>query len=316
MKSVTSIFYCGVMVVLCGTAMEALQGQKGIFLFGNPAEPLEPLEAWSKPDPRLSLDQVTFLGAHNAHSNVEEGFVYAQQLWSLEHQLNRGVRHFLIDIWPDHGRLLLCHNRCKISSFLKMGRKHKELTSALALLKQWLDQHSDEIITLELDNYATGDQTFQAIQSVAGLEHYILKHADYEPLRHEGRWPTIQSLIQQNKRLIIFDTQDNERYAYDTDTYMVRNMYGTLTIDKAACLRGFARPNRGLYQLNYFGTITSPSASYNKPKTLRLVLQRCQERGVVPPGKNPNFIAIDFVDRGNAMRWVNELNQEAAGCLK
>jgi hypothetical protein len=28
-------------------------------------------------------------------------------------------------------------------------------------------------------------------------------------------------------------------------------------------------------------------------------------------GKNPNFIALDFVDQGSALRLVNELNSES-----
>jgi hypothetical protein len=50
---------------------------------------------------------------------------------------------------------------------------------------------------------------------------------------------------------------------------------------------------------------------HNTPEQLKAVLQRCQQKGVIAPGKTPNFIAIDFVDRGNAMKWVNELNRQA-----
>jgi hypothetical protein len=300
------------MVVLnCGIVGKPLRKKKGFFLGKS-----DPLEAWQKPYPRLRLDQVAYLGAHNAHANVEEGFVYAQQLWSLENQLKRGVRHFLLDIWLDKGQLLLCHNKCTISKLLKLGRKHKDLRSALVLMKNWLDKHPDEIITLELENYTTGDQTYEVIKSVPGLEPYILKHSDYEPLSYKGKWPTIQNLVNRNKRLIIFDTRDNENYAFDTNLYMIRNMYGTLNVDKAARLREVKRPNRGLYQLNYFGTITSPSPRYNRPEKLKELLKRVQEKGVVPSGKNPNFIALDFVDRGNAMKWVNELNREAALRMK
>jgi len=307
------LFFSGCMMVLCITAQEVLNRKKGVFTLEQQSVPLE---AWKKPDPRLRLDQVTYLGAHNAHANVEEGFAYAQQLWSLENQLKRGVRHFLLDIWPHKGELLLCHNRCKISLILKLGRQHKDLRSALKLFKNWLDTHPDEIITLELENYATGAQTYKIIKSVPGLDSYILKRSDYEPLAYGGKWPTLQNLIDQNKRLIIFDTKDNDRYAFDTDTYMLRNMYGSLNIDRAARLRGLPRPNRGLYQFNYFGTITSPAARHNKPEKLKEVLLRCWQKGVVPQGKYPNFIAIDFVDRGNAMQWVNELNGAAAKSLK
>lgn len=277
----------------------------------------EKLDAWVSPDPRLRLDQTAFLASHNAHVNREEGFLYNQQIWNVNKQLDKGVRQLLLDIWKDKNELLLCHGTCStISAAARVGRKHKSFKSSLETIKRFLDKHPNEIITIELESYVTGDETYNVIKSVPGLEQYILKHTDYEPLNYGGQWPTLKWLIDKNKRFIIFDTKDNKNYAFNTDVYMIRNMYGTHDLNKACTLRGKLRPNRTLYQLNYFGSVSSPLAIHNTPNQLQKVLTRCQKKGVVPFDKTPNFVAIDFVDRGNAMKWINALNKKAARDLK
>ena len=287
----------------------------------------EKLDAWKLPDGRLRFDQVAYLGAHNAHANQQEGFLYSQQLWSLENQLKHGVRHFLIDIWvgkegADKGKLVLCHEDCeKKSRPQRAGKKyHVTFKAYLEKIKKFLDTHPKEIVSLELENYASAKETAGVIDSVPGLRNYILTVSDYDPDKNDGKWPTLDWMISKNKRLIIFDTGavENETYGYGykTDRHMVRNMYGTHDIDKACQVRGSVRKGSRLYQLNYFGTIASPLPIHNTPEQLKKVLKRCQEKGVFSKGKAPNFVALDNVHLGNAMKWVNELNAKAAQQLK
>lgn len=288
---------------------------------------IEKLEAWKAPDGRLRFDEVAYLGAHNAHVNQQEGFRYSQQLWSLENQLKHGVRHFLIDIWigeagPNKGKLLLCHGECEKASRAQRlgGKNHVLLRAYLEKIKRFLDTHPKEIISLELENYASAKETANAIDSVPGLRNYILTLKDYDPEKHDNKWPTLNWMISNNKRLVIFDLGGVEiepyGYGYKTDRHMIRNMYGTHDLNKACELRGSTRRSSRLYQLNYFGTVASPLPIHNTPTQLKKVLKRCQEKGVVSKGKAPNFIALDNVHLGNAMKWVNELNAKAAKRLK
>jgi len=282
----------------------------------------EKLDSWALPDGRLRFDEVAYLGSHNSHSNIEEGFVYSQQLWGLDKQLKRGVRHFLIDIWlgkarPNVGKLLLCHGSCEKESRGQRGGRtdHVSFRTYLEKIKRFLDTHPKEIISLELENYASGSDTLKAIWSVPGLSKYVLIPADYDPLKHDGKWPTLHELIKMGKRLIIFDTGDSSKYAFGTNDYLIRNMYGKLNVDQACEIRKKPAGSR-LFQMNYFGTVTSPSPHHNTPEQLKKVLARCQSKNVVDKGKKPNFIALDNVHLGNAMKWVNELNASAAKRLK
>ncbi len=288
----------------------------------------EPLEGWILPDGRLRLDQVAYLGSHNSHANLQEGFVYNQQNWSFANQLKGGIRHFLIDIWvgkkgKDKGKLLLCHGECATQSLAtRAGKPHLFFKTYLEQLKLFLDTHPKEIVTLELENYAKPAETLKIIQSVPEISKYILTPKDYDPMKHGGQWPTLKWLVNKGKRLIIFDTGSGvENYGFNTNTYMIRNMYGTYDLDRACRLRGDNLPNRTLYQLNYFDTVAlpEPSPTYpirNSPKQLQKVLAKCEQKGVIPKGKTPNFIALDHVHRGNPMKWVNELNRRASQSIK
>ena len=224
------------------------------------------------------------------------------------------------DIWVYKDKLMLCHNKCKITVLLKAGAQPKTWVSFLQMLKTWLDTHPKEIVTLDLENYANAERTYKDIQSVPGLEKYILTPSDYDPIKHGGKWPTLQWLQNRNKRLIIFDAKYGTPYAFHTNTYLIRNMYGNLyNLDKVCTLRGAKEPNwelRTLYQLNYYGKITDFRPKFNTPERLKEVLAKCQENGVIPKGKTPNIVSIDYVDRGNPMKWVNELNKQAARRLK
>lgn len=274
---------------------------------------LEPLDKWELPDPNKRFDQVTYLGAHNAHANREDGFtIYHQQIWSIAKQLEKGVRHFLIDVHPYKGALLLCHGACDASGLAQTGmKKFKTFSSALKTIKTFLDKHPQEVVSLELENYASPEQTYKAIRSVPGLANYILTPATYDPNNYRGRWPQLKTLQAMNKRLIIFDNKSNkknDKYGYNTNTYLRRNMYGTLDPSEACKIRGKKLPTQTLVQFNYFGTVGSPAPIHNIPAMLKKVWATCKQNGVFSQNK-PNFLALDFVDRGNAMKWVNELNK-------
>lgn len=280
------------------------------------------LDKWKLPDGRLRLDQVAYLGAHNAHANLEEGFLYSQQLWSLDKQLKNGVRHLLIDLWKGKegsgkGKILLCHDDCeKVSRTLRAGNKnHVTFKRYLEQIKDFLTKNPREILSLDLERYVPNDEVLKDIESIPGLYKYVLTPADYDPHKYGEKWPTLDWLIAKGKRLIIFDTGDPSKYGYNIDSYVIRNMYGTHDLNKACQIRSKPKDAR-LFQLNYFGTVASPLPIHNTPTQLKKVISTCEQNKVISSGQKPNFVALDNVHLGNAMQWVNELNQNASKSLK
>lgn len=280
------------------------------------------LEKWRLPDSRLRLDQVTYLGAHNAHVNQKEGFKYSQQLWGLDDQLKNGVRHLLLDTWvaksgPNKGRVMLCHGDCeKASRAQRVGNAaHVSFKTYLEKIKNFLDKNPREIVTIELESYITNEETLRDLKSVPGLFNYLLLPSDYDPLKKGGNWPTLQWMINNGKRLIIFDTGNSSQYGFNTNDYMIRNMYGTHDLNQACQIRSKPAGSK-LFQLNYFGTVASPLPIHNTSTQLKKVLSRCKKNNVISSGQIPNFLSLDNVHLGNPMAWVNELNAKAAKAIK
>ncbi len=278
----------------------------------------ESLDAWKLPDENLRFDQVSYLGAHNAHVNLQEGFAYNQQRWSVDNQLKNGVRHFLIDVWDSKdGTALLCHGKCETVSMAQRAGvgKHRTFKSYLETFKRFLDAHPKEILSLELER---GDifnaRILKEIESVPGLSKYVLTKKEYDPKDHDGKWPTLKWMIDNGKRLVIFDTLMADKYGYNTDQYLTRNMYGTLDIDKACQIRNKAKGSR-LFQMNYFATVTNKLPRFNTATRLNEVLSQCKKNGVVSSDQIPNFVALDMVNIGNPMKFVNQLNDAAKAKL-
>jgi len=266
------------------------------------AEKIAPLSAWVSPNQRLRLDQVSFLASHNAFSNLEEGFFYPQQQWSIKRQLERGVRSLLLDFHEENGVPKMCHGDCKVSRFLLLpGSAHKTATDVLRTVKEFLINNPQEIVVLELENYVAASKIANALRS-AGAQGLLLTKEKYNPDNYNGNWPTIGQLIGWNKRLIIFDTAAGaETYGYNTNKYMVRNMYGTTEINKAAKKRPGSSATAKLFQMNLFPTISFPKVNTNSPENLRRLLAACRAQGYIPDNKFPNFVSLDFINIGDPM---------------
>jgi hypothetical protein len=146
-------------------------------------------------------DQWTWLAAHNAYANPDEGFneSSANQLHSITDQLNYGVRVINPDVWLVRQELVgnrllgtckcefeeypgastaVRHNRFKglpvevvvahgdddslFGAFLQYCTKYKTFTDVLTEIHQWVLAHPQEVITLVLENKVHNDPANQA----------------------------------------------------------------------------------------------------------------------------------------------------------
>jgi hypothetical protein len=145
-----------------------------------------------------------------------------------------------------------------------------------------------------------------------------------------------------NKRIVIFIEDRGNKMPPDASQtmlvfpaweYMVESLYGTLDPQEVCNERPESfvnrHKNRKLFMLNYFGTITGtpatfiyntagfltdiaqmrPSAYNNSCEQLKKVIALCKSRGLADC-KAPNFISLDFVDEGDAMHLINEINDQ------
>ena len=143
---------------------------------------------------------ITQIGAH------ESAFVgimpFDNQNFDVTVQLDAGIRFLQIQTRRNHfGQLALCHTHCLMEN---AGL----LSDYLLSVREWLDHHPQEVVTLLLTTHDQFNMTaFDHAYTVSGAKHYaftppiVNNTVSFLPL---SAWPTLGTLIAQNTRLITF----------------------------------------------------------------------------------------------------------------
>lgn len=241
------------------------------------------------------FDEVAFPATHNSMSNFEQGWAAANQNFSMNRQLQDGIRAMLFDthVWNDD--LYLCHNVCELG--------HTLFVDALKDIHKFLDEHPYEVLTFVIQDAISPAQTEQAFKT-AGLIDMVYVH---EP---GTAWPTLYDMIVSGKRIVAsaeFAGPPPAWYhhfwdiAWDTP-------YTFAKPEDFTCA-----PNRGtkgndLFLVNHW--LSDPLSTPDRAKVaneynlLSSRVKQCRTEG----GQIPNFVAVDFYDIGALFQVVNELN--------
>lgn len=238
-------------------------------------------------------NEVAYLTTHNAFNSPADGFpILPNQNNSIETQLNEGVRALMIDVYDSGGTPIVYHGSSFIGS--------KPLSNFLVTIKSFLDNNPNEVITIIFQNdpglSATAIENDFNQTGIASYLHTQNKFLD---------WPTLQTMINNNKRLVVFNEVNNasssQGWYHHIWDFAVEINYGSINCDY-----GRGNPSNGLFVFNHFITPANQSdanTSNSNPYFINHVTQ-CQEA----KNKFPNFITVDFYDLGDAMAVVNQLN--------
>lgn len=305
---------------------------------------------WYLPHGALRLDQVHFLGAHNAlisrRPTTQWGtFLYAQQTWNLHEQLKHGVRAFELDLGAEHNKLVLCHKQSSgIYGLQKIG-PYESFEDIMHCFARWLDEHPQEIIILLIDSR---DPTIQPhmvdteLREMSDVRKHILTQTMWDPDNRNGLWPTINWMRTYNKRMIIFNDRidDSPRHTFHHWSYVMCTPPHNADHDGSSFLRHecnkHTKSHAQLYQLNHFAGVADNRVAWLFTiGTTLLTNGWYRPRGFHGPdnnvdhissiinygkrkkfarGKNPNFLMLDNVDRfvcNDGLALINEWNQEA-----
>ncbi|MFF7189886.1 RICIN domain-containing protein [Streptomyces sp. NPDC008222] len=281
------------------------------------------------PDQR-TLDQVTFLTAHNAYANgVDGGFappfvnLVPNQTRGINQQLADGVRGFMLDIHQTPDGAILCHDSCTLVS------KPVALWVDVQRIVDFLKAHPDQFITVFLEDYADPGVLRSELARVNGLSN-VLYRPDQTGVRQNG-WPKMADLIAANHRLLIFTdhsrssdeaaglTRDSFGVMYQKD-WTVENYWsmgsGIGSSDWSCYSRWYDANTtipltrtepafRPLFVMNHFRDATIASTAQTDNTKLTDRAQRfCQPAA----RKKPNYLAVDRYDLGNPASAVNTLN--------
>ena len=137
-----------------------------------------------------SLNTVSFPATHNANAAQAYGYseFTANQTHGITQQLADGVRAFMLDVMYFQGETALCHGICDLGMTDHVG--------TLDEFSTFLAQNPNEVLVF----------LYQDSISMEDLEA-DLKESGMFPLLYiwdaEEPWPTLQTLIDQNQRLVI-----------------------------------------------------------------------------------------------------------------
>jgi hypothetical protein len=192
----------------------------------------------------------------------------------------------------------MCHALCELGS--------TKLLPAMQDVSKWLAAHPREVVTFIIEDSVSPADTASVFQQ-AGLLDYV-----YTPGPPGSAWPTLGSMISSGKRLVVFmQRQDGGttypwlRKAWD---YIQDTPYDNASQAKLNCSRLRGDADNSLLLINNiitrFDTRVSDSAKLNAYDALYPYAARCQQER----GQLPNYVAVDFYDKGNVFAVVDKLN--------
>lgn len=244
-------------------------------------------------------NEVAFLTTHNSFNTSADGFNFPNQNLTIQEQLAMGVRGFMLDVYNLNGTSTVYHAKKMLGT--------APFASNLRDIKLFLDDNPNEVVTIILECYVTATEIENDLIST-DLMSYVYSHKGYS-------WPTLNEMIVGNNRLVIFsDKQDaspTQTWYHYIWEYAVETQF---TVHKLSDFN--SKFNRGdsaneLFILNHFetksllgtGNKKAAKAVNANPFFINRVLNCYRETG-----KYPNFVTVDFVEIGDGMHVVNELN--------
>lgn len=281
-----------------------------------------------------SYNNITHLGAHDSPfvANSSNSFtVSGNQYYSSTTQLSAGVRLLTAQL---HGansstgqtEIHLCHTSCGLYDA-------GTLENWLSDIKGWLDNNPNDVVTILLvnsDDFGASD--LSSVFESSGISNYTYTPASTSA---PASWPTLQSLITANTRLITFiaslPSSGNSAapYLLDEFTYVFENPFDVTSASNFSCtpsrptsLGGSvseAASSNMMFLMNHFldtqgsFNIETPNMdaanTTNSPDvTVTGSLGQSAAQCASVYGKNPNFLLVDWFNVGPAIETADNLN--------
>lgn len=273
-----------------------------------------------------AYNDVTFLGGHNSAFLRDESTgnsLSGNQYHNATRALDAGLRLLQAQVHQNNGSLTLCHSSC---SLLDAG----PLESWLAAIGDWMSGNPNEVVTILLVNAADGSpEDYASVFESAGLADMAYRPATFGAT---SDWPTLQTMIDNNERLVAFVTEithseaapfilDELSYVFETHFEVTELSGFNCTLDRPtnqdtaenALSNGFlSLVNHFKYQqlgasiqlpdVDSIETVNDPGSNAGN---IGLHLDTCNSEW----GSRPNFVLVDFFDEGDPMAAVDAMNE-------
>lgn len=245
-----------------------------------------------------SYDEVAYLTTHNAYNAEQDDFAYPNQTYGITQQLNDGVRGLMIDVYDVEGVPTVYHGFDILGTALFVDN--------LLEIKNFLVENPNEIVTVILECYTAADAIEQAITDASLSDFLYAKNGD---------WATLREMIDSNQRLVIFTDVDDaspaQNWYHYVWTHAVETHYSVHDTVEMICDYNRGNAWNSLFIFNHFiteasfgiGLLEQAEIANANPFLLNRLLE-CQQ----VHNKFPNFITVDFYEKGNTLQAVNALN--------
>ncbi|KAL7335093.1 hypothetical protein PS15p_200623 [Mucor circinelloides] len=266
-------------------------------------------------------DTLTYLLTHNAYGYVANPA--ANQACPANTQLTDGVRGLKLSAIKSSNAttagstadsIQLCHTSCSI---LNAGAA----VDTLKVITEWVKNNPNEVVTIMWNNLGgfTTD-AFAAAYNASGLTEYshVQAYGNFT-------WPTLAEMIASGKRVVNFMDEGTDtsalpwllpewNFVFETPYDNHNESAFSCVIDRPAQPDN---PTEVMYVMNHFlyGTLTlgttvieipqkGTSNVTNGESSLLKQAQACTQTF----GRQPNFLEIDFYNKGDALKIAAQLN--------
>jgi hypothetical protein len=242
-----------------------------------------------------TVPEVAFATTHNSMSNKADGWAGYNHFYGIEDQLAEGFRGFMLDLYEDEGVLHLCHGTC-------IGGKIA-FDTVMDTYYNFLTENPNDIIVFIFETHIAPARFSDA------FDHHPLGEMAFQISPSEP-WPTLNTLIDQNQRLIMFsDTvEDAPPYILEMWTHAVDVHYHAESQEDFSCDWFRGDPENALFIFNHFITNPLPNETAAAEVNAYDVLMPRAQKCLRDNGKMPNFVTVDFFSLGDTLQVVNELN--------
>jgi len=251
-----------------------------------------------------SYGNVTFVGAHDSYA-VSSTNLAANQDYNVTQQLKDGVRMLQMQAHNQSGVIELCHTSCALFD-------GGSLASYLQSVKSWMDDNPNDVVSLLIVNSYDNilPSAYASVFSSVGLD--TMAYAPSNGTLTASAWPTLGTLINSGKRLVVFLTTQADfetvPYLIDEFTNIWETAYDvTTTTFDCNVNRTNGDPSTQMYLINHFldteilGILTPDKAQaavtngVNGTGSLGQQVATCDSEY----DRNPNFMLVDFYEYGN-----------------
>jgi hypothetical protein len=299
----------------------------------------------------LRVDQVAFPGSHNAMSSANyPGFLFAEQIGTIQQQLNSGVRALLIDTYygvPSTARIpgqrvpivltdkvAQAAGRAEVNADPVAEKRAAQLAASAPPAAD-----AQRGIYLCHSNCETGAVDVQ--QPLSDIKSFLTNHpddvlmvviqdattpadtaaafeeaglTDYVATLEPGEpLPTLRDLIDNGQTLLVFAERGDPGgppWYHNMYDWFQETTFSFNNKKEFDCTPNRGSPDAPLFLINHWVTSSPPNPATGSDANSHAVLEKRVEQCLRERGLAPNIIAVDFAERGDLLTETQELNDE------